>query len=328
MSHRTITPQELIEGVFKPQKIGGIALFILIASVLATSIYSVPADSKAVVLRFGKVLKTVDPGLNFKLPFGIDRKYSVRVKRQQKLEFGFGTPGATNKYQFSSSYDRWGKKEQEVEKSMITGDKNAALVEWIVQYRITDPEAYTFKVRNPEDTLRDSSESVMREVVGDRTIDEVLTIGRQAIESEALEKLQTLADRYELGFEIDQVQLINVNPPAPVQASFNEVNKAQQEREQKINNAKGEYNKAVPRARGEADRSIAEAEGKATQRVNESLGDAKRFQALLTEYLKAPEVTRSRLYYEKMQEVLPRAKNKYIIDEEVKGLLPLLKLNQ
>ena len=188
---------------------------------------------------------------------------------------------------------------------MITGDKNAAAVEWVIQYRISDPEAYLFKVRDPEETMRDASESVMREVVGDRTVDEVITIGRESIATDALVKLQKLVDLYQLGLKIDQLQLKNVNPPRQVQSSFNEVNQAQQDKAKQINVAKGLYNKAVPKGEGEADQKISAAEGEKLQRVNEATGDAERFLALFEEYQKAPEITRQRLYLEKIQEDLP-----------------------
>ena len=210
---------------------------------------------------------------------------------------------------------------------MITGDKNSALVEWVVQYNISDPQAYLFQVRDPEDTMRDASESVMREVVGDRTVDEVITIGRQSIETDALVKLQELVDSYGLGLQIDQLQLKNVNPPRPVQSSFNEVNQAQQQKAEQINVAKGLYNKAVPRTKGEADQKISSAEGDRLQRVNEATGDAERFLALFNEYQKAPAITRKRLYLEKMKDVLPLLKSKVIMNGEASKPLPLLDLN-
>lgn len=295
----------------------GVAALLLIAAI-STSVYTVPAESQGVVMRFGKYVKTVDPGLRFKLPFGIDRKVTLPVKRQLKQEYGFGTSGATNRMQFSSK--------QEQEGCMVTGDLNAATVEWIIQYRIEQPQLYLFKVRDPDDTLRDISESVMRTVVGDRTVDEVITIGRQEIESEALLQLKDVVKKYELGLSIDQVQLKNVNPPKPVQASFNEVNQAQQERERMINVANGEYNKVVPRASGEADQKIQAAEGYALKRVNEAEGDVSRFNAMFAEYLKAPEVTKQRIYIETMQKVLPRLGKKIIIDDEANQILPLLQL--
>ena len=227
--------------------LGGIGI-LLLAIIIFSSFYTVQAEAQGVVLRFGKYVKTVDPGLRFKFPLGIDEVSIVPVRRQLKQEFGFNTPGSTNPTQSSE--------QQQAERNMVTGDLNAATVEWIIQYRIQEPKLYLFKVREPGITLRDISESVMRTVVGDRTVDEVITVGRQEIEAEALAQMQTLVNKYELGLSIDQVQLKNVNPPLLVQPSFNEVNQAQQEREQMINVANGEYNKVVPRASGEAEQKI------------------------------------------------------------------------
>jgi membrane protease subunit HflK len=305
-----LNPAWILRGVI------GIILFIAILSCYST----VPADSVGVLLRFGKFHEIVPPGLRFKLPLGIDHLELVPVQRQLKLEFGFGTGYATNPEQQSP--------EPEEEKSMVTGDLNMALVEWVVQYRIDDARAFLFNVRDPGDTLRDTSESVMREVVGDRTVDEVLTVGRQEIENESLLKMKKLVENYGLGLSIMQVQLKNVNPPAPVQGSFNEVNQSQQEREQMINVANGEYNKAVPRARGEAAQRLSEAEGYALRRVNEARGDADRFTAQLTEYLKAPEVTRQRIYFETMAEILPLFEKKIILDGKTNNVLPMLPLDQ
>ncbi|MCP5517243.1 MAG: FtsH protease activity modulator HflK [Verrucomicrobiales bacterium] len=301
-----------------------IALAVLILLIGARSmVYTVQAEFQGVVLRFGRYAHTVDPGLRFKLPFGIDRVAMVPVRRQLKQEFGFATNGATNPTQYAGS-----RSEQEFERNMVTGDLNAATVEWIIQFRITDPRAYLFNFRDPAETLRDLSESVMREVVGDRTVDEVITVGRQEIESEALVRLDAVVKRYQLGITIDQLQLKNVNPPPPVQPSFNEVNQAQQEREKAINVANGEYNKVVPRARGEAEEKISTAEGYAIKRINEAEGDAARFNALFTEYSKAPDVTRRRLYLETMRDVLPTLGGKIVIDQDATSVLPLLQLNQ
>ncbi len=293
---------------------------IIVVAGVFTSYYTVPADSEAVILRFGKYNRTAAPGLHFKLPFWFETKDVIPVERRLKMEFGFGTKGATNSRQTIPQ-------EWEAEQTMITGDKNSALVEWVVQYRISDPKAYLFQVKDPEDTMRDASESVMREVVGDRTVDEVITIGRQSIETDALVKLQELVSSYGLGLQIEQLQLKNVNPPRPVQSSFNEVNQAQQQKEGQINVAKGLYNKAVPRTLGEADQKISSAEGDKLQRVNEATGDAERFLALFNEYQKAPAITRQRLYLEKMKDVLPSLKSKVIMDGEASKPLPLLDLN-
>jgi membrane protease subunit HflK len=210
---------------------------------------------------------------------------------------------------------------------MVTGDLNAATVEWIVQYRINDPRQYLFQVRDPGDTLRAVSESVMREVVGDRTVDEVITVGRQEIEVFVLQRLQELVNKYEMGLSIDQVQLKDVNPPDPVRASFNEVNQAQQERVQLVNEANREYNKVVPLARGTADQKIKSAEGYALKRINEAEGDATRFNAMFLEYAKAPEVTRMRMYLETMKSVVPKMGKKIIMDANTNQVLPLLQLD-
>ena len=286
-----------------------------------TAYYTVPSDSVAVVQRFGKYLKEVPPGLHFKLPLGIDAATIVPVKRQLKQEFGFSTPGASDPYQGSGSRDR------KRETQMVTGDLNAALVEWVVQYRISDPVKFLFEVREPSETLRYVSESVMREVVGDRTVDEVITIGRQEIETEALTGMQALSTKYAMGISIDQVQLKNINPPEPVQESFNEVNQAQQEKEKLINEARRDYNKVIPLAEGEKDQRIREADGYRLKRINEAEGDVARFSALLAEYSKAPEVTRRRIYIETLQDVLPAIRSKVIVDEQARSILPLLNLD-
>jgi membrane protease subunit HflK len=284
---------------------------------LTSAFYTVPPDSVAVVLRFGAYSSTQNPGLHFKLPFGIDEVRVVAVQRQLKLEFGFASEDATNPDQVPSEPLR--------EKSMVTGDLNAVLVDWVVQYRIDDPKLYLFHVHDPGSTLRDLSEAMMREVVGDRTVDEVITVGRQDIETTALARMREVTKLYEIGVVIDQVQLKNVNPPREVQSSFNEVNKAQQDRENAINLANGEYNKAVPRAKGEAAQKVSEAEGYRLKRTNEALGDAGAFNAVLAEFVKAPNVTRTRLYLETMKEVLPALADTWIVDDSITQLLPMVR---
>lgn len=325
---RDVTPRgnnfplpDLPDLPFSPKLLWAIPVAVLLAVGGWTSFYTVEAEEVGVVLRFGKYERTVGPGLRFKAPYGIERSLKVPVERQMKQEFGFGTEGATNPYQ-ATPPSEW-----HSEKEMVTGDLNSVLVEWVVQYRVDSPREYLFNVREADETLRDVSESVMREAVGDRTVDEVLTIGRQDVETTSLLKLQNLVDQYEMGLRIDQVQLINVNPPRPVQPSFNEVNAAQQEREQVINEANAQFNREVPKARGEAQRTISDAKGYATQRINEAEGDAARFNSVFAEYQKAPEVTRRRLYLETMSEVVPRLGKKIILDEEANRFLPLLNLD-
>lgn len=315
--------KQILSGGHSAGRLITLFLILLLGLGLWTAWYTVPSDSVAVVQRFGKYLKNVEPGLHFRFPLGIDTTTIVPVKRQLKQEFGFSTPGARDPYQSP----RGGQQETKLETEMVTGDLNAALVEWVIQYRVSDPVKFLFEVREPSETLRYVSESVMREVVGDRTVDEVITIGRQEIEIEALTKMQGLSTKYAMGISIDQVQLKNINPPRPVQESFNEVNQAQQEKEKLINEARRDYNKVIPLAEGEKDQRIREADGYRLKRINEAEGDAARFSSLLAEYSKAPEVTRRRIYIETLQNVLPKIRSKIIIDEKARGILPFLNLN-
>ena len=278
---------------------------------------TIPANSVGVKTRFGAYHDLVNPGLAYAIPY-IDEIRTVPTQRLLKLEFGFTSPNATNIYQ--------GDMEPQETETMITGDLNTALVPWVVQYRITDPKLYLFGAREPEKTLRDLSESVMREVIGDRTVDEVLTIGRHDIETSTLKRLADLCSQYGLGIQIQQVQLATVRPPPVVQAAFNEVNQAQQEKQTAINQAWAVYNDAVPNARGQAKEREKQAEAYAFHRVNEATGEAQKFSLLLAEYRKAPEVTRRRLYLEAMQAILPRLQKKIIIDDSLKSILQTLPL--
>ncbi len=294
-------------------------LLALVILVLALgSFYTVEPEEQGVVLRFGEFTSITDPGLHLKIPL-VDQVIKVRTQRQLKQEFGYRTQIAGVRTTYSQA-------DLSDESLMLTGDLNVADVEWVVQYRILDPEAFLFRVRNPEDTLRDLSEAVMRQTVGDRTVNEVLTVGRQEIASLVQDKLQDLLNQYETGLHVEQVVLQNVTPPDPVRPSFNEVNEAEQEREQKINAAQSEYNKVIPRARGEAQQAIQQAEGYALDRVNRAQGEAARFSSLYEEYRRAPEVTRKRLYLETMSTIVPKVGQKVIVDEEAQSVLPLLNL--
>lgn len=294
-------------------------LLLLIA--VGTSLKTIGPEEEGVVINLGKYSRTLEPGLNFIIPFGVEKMYKIPVQRQLKHEFGFRTAssGVRSEYSKSSYAD---------ESSMLSGDLNMADVEWVVQYRIVDSYKYLFKVRNAEKSLRDMSESAMRKAVGDRTVNEVLTIGRQEVASSVEVLLQKLCDDYENGIRIDQVVLQDVNPPEPVRPSFNAVNQAQQERETLINQAESEYNRVIPRARGEADETVQLAEAYALTRVNGAQGEAARFIALYTEYMKAPEVTKKRIYLETMQRMLPKLGNKVIVDEKGNNVLPFLNLDQ
>jgi membrane protease subunit HflK len=296
-----------------------IILGIVLLWFIFSAAYSVDADEVGVIQRFGKYVRTTQPGLHFKLPWGIETIKKVKVQRVFKEEFGFRTakPGIKTEYvrgDFSS------------ESLMLTGDLNSALVEWIVQYRIKDPANYLFKVRDVESTIRYVSESIMRQVVGDNSVDEVIILRRKEIAQQVGELMQQLLDEYETGIDIVTVNLQDVNPPVPVQPAFNEVNEARQERERIINEAWEAYNSIIPKAKGQAEQIILEAEGYATNRVNRAQGDADKFIAVWKEYNKAKDVTRRRLYLEMMKDVLPRLDKKFIIDDNLRSFLPLLQL--
>jgi membrane protease subunit HflK len=307
----------IIQNVFKNLRY--IILAIIIVVLGLNSFFQVDAESVGVVTRFGAFVKTVEPGLNFKIPF-VEKVYLVPVERQQKLEFGFRTetPGVNTVY----SDEDFSK-----ESIMLTGDLNLADVEWVVQYRISDPKQYLFMVREPDTTMRDISESAMRQIVGDRTVNEVLTVGRSEISSQLQILIQDICTEYSLGVQIEQVVLQDVNPPEKVKDAFNEVNRAQQEKETSINQAQSDYNKIIPRARGRALETIQKAEGYATERVNRALGETDRFNKIYAEYMKAPAITKKRIYLETMAEIIPMLGDKIITDEKGQGVLPLLQMN-
>lgn len=292
---------------------------LLIIIFAASSFFQIEPEEVGIITRFGKYTRTVDPGLNLKVPF-IEKIVKVPVERQQKLEFGFRTTSVSS---LRTEYSRAGTRDEAL---MLTGDLNLADVEWVVQYRIDNPFNFLFKVRNAETTLRDISEATMRQIVGDRTVNEVLTVGRTEIASSVEIEMQALCREYHLGVKIDQVVLQDVNPPDPVKAAFNAVNEAQQEKETLINQAKSEYNKVIPKASGQAQETIQKAEGYATERVNNALGEASRFNALYIEYVKAPEVTKSRIYLETMAAVIPLLGTKIITDTDGNNVLPLLQM--
>jgi len=296
----------------------GILIIVGIAFITST-IFTIEPEEVGVVLRFGKYVRTADPGLNFKLPPPFEQVFKVPIQRQLKEEFGFRTVEAGVRTDYS--------KGDFAEESMtLTGDLNVAVVEWIAQYRVTDPYKFLFRVRNIRKTFRDMNEAVLRAVIGDRSVSEVLTVGRQEIEDQVKIRLQELCDQYETGITVDQIVLQDVNPPDPVRPSFNEVNQAEQERERAINEARSEYNRVIPRARGEAEQMIQQAEGYATERVNRARGDAVLFEEVLAAYRRAPDVTRRRIYLETMQEIYPKVNKKLLFSEELQGILPLLQL--
>jgi membrane protease subunit HflK len=306
----------IIQNLLKNTKL--IVIILLLLLIAFSSFFQIDPEETGVITRFGKYVRKVEPGLNMKLPF-IERVYKVPVERQQKLEFGFRTIRAGIRTEYSTS----GYSDESL---MLTGDLNLADVEWVVQFRIDDPYNFLFKVRDPETSMRDISEAALRQILGDRTVNEVLTVGRTEIATNMEELVQQICTEYSLGVKIDQIVLQDVNPPDPVKAAFNAVNQAQQEKETLINQAKSEYNKVIPKASGQAQETIQKAEGYATERVNNALGEVARFNAIYKEYIKAPEVTKRRIYLETMETVLPKLGNKIITDNKGNNILPLLQM--
>ena len=305
-------------GVWRFVATGGL---LLAAILLWSSWFTVQPEETGVIQRFGAVVRTVGPGLHFKLPYGVETVRLVPTARVLKEEFGFRTTATPA-----------GQRTQYADKSfkdvslMLTGDLNVIDVQWIVQYRIEDPIRYLFRVRNTRQTILDVSEAVMRRVVGNRLGSDVLTVGRVAVSTEVKEEMQKILTEYETGVRLVTVELQDVTPPDSVKPAFNEVNEARQDRERTINQAQEQANREIPKARGEATRTITEAEGYAVERVNRASGEATRFRAVLDEYQQAPEVTRRRLYLEALATILPEAKALYVIDHDQKSLVPWLPL--
>lgn len=301
--------------------VGLVVVLIVVLVGLFSSVYTVAPEGRSVIKRLGRVVAIKPPGLHFKLPFGIDRETFIPTEMVLKEEFGFRTLKAGQR-------TRYRKSDLEREESlMLTGDLNVIDVEWVVQYRIFDPDRYMHQVRNPNDAIRDVSEAVMRRIVGNRLGSEVLTVGRVEVALEAKEEIQKLLDMYNLGVRVVTIELQDVTPPDTVKPAFNEVNEARQEREQLINEAEKRRNQVIPKARGEAAQIIAQAEGYRARRVNRAEGEASRFSALLTEYKQAPAVTRQRLYIETMEHVLGQVDRVFVLEGKANAPLPLLNLD-
>lgn len=290
---------------------GGLVTMFVIAIVLigaVTSFYTVQPEEEGVVKRFGRVVAIVDPGLHFKLPFGIDRVRTVPTARVLKEEFGFRTHGVDERTDYRKDPTH------RDESLMLTGDLKVIDVEWVVQFRVSDPDKFLHRARDPVQTLRDTSEAVMRRIVGNSLGSDVLTEKRVAVAAAARDELQRILDRFDVGIQISTIELQDVTPPEKVKPAFNEVNQAEQERERLVNEAEKRRNQVVPLAEGDAKRVVAEAQGYALERVNRARGEAARFQAILEEYRKAPEVTRRRLYLEMVDDVLPQVGALYVLD--------------
>ena len=307
------TPQNI--GKLSPRIIVIIISGILLLIILATSVFIVDQTEQAVITRFGRFIGIKDPGLQFKLPFGIDRNYTVNVRTIQTQEFGFRTMRGGSSPAYSN---------QSNESVMLTGDLNIVDVEWIIQYRVVDPKAWVFNVQERTETIRDVSRSVINMLVGDRAIMDIMGIERSAIEAEALVLMNDTFNEYVIGINVINVRLQNVTPPSGVQEAFEDVNRAIQDRERLINEGQQAYNEAIPRARGDADRLVQEARGYALERVNRANGDVARFNSVFQEYTRAPDVTRQRLYYEMIEEVFMNENGMTIIDRNLSNFLPLM----
>ncbi|MDO8662876.1 MAG: FtsH protease activity modulator HflK [Candidatus Omnitrophota bacterium] len=302
-------------GKYIPWIIFGLLIIIGLRGV----IYSIGPDEVGVMQRFGKYTELSSPGLHVKIPFGIDKVTPIKVEKIFKEEFGGGSSGLVSTRSYGSNLEQ---------SLMLTGDLNILDVRWIVQFKIKDPIKLLFVVRNPVNVIRDVSEIVMRRLVGDYTVDEVLTIKREEVDHLAQVEMQRILDDYQTGVQVITVKLLDVNPPDKVKPAFNEVNEAKQEKEKMINQAWEAYNKAIPKAKGEAERTIREAEGYSLDKINRAKGESERFLVTLGEYKKAPEITRKRLYLEALAEVLPKVKEKYIIDPRQSSILPLLDIGK
>ena len=309
---------------FKGFKLPGAFLIVIVLLALffgKSTFFTIELDEVGVIQRFGKYNRIAQPGLGFKLPSGIEKVTKVKIKRIYKEEFGFKTVQGSSNFRFSNESSS-----QETS-LMLTGDLNVAVVPWIVQYRISNPRDYLFMVKDVKAILRDMSEATMRTVVGDRSINEVIS-KREEIAVAARLMLQKEMDQAQSGINIVTIEMKKTNVPEPVQNSFNEVNQAIQEKEQMIYKAREEYNKAVPLARGEAKRRIKDAEGYAIDRVNRAQGDGAKFTSVYKEYVKAKDVTKKRIYLESMLEIFPKLGAKYIIDSDQKNILPFLNMGK
>jgi membrane protease subunit HflK len=299
----------------------GIVVIALILFGAQSAFYKIETEETGVLLRLGKSIGTAPPGLHMKLPFGIDQVIPVKTGRVLKEEFGFRTQRADVRSTYSS-------REYDDESLILTGDLNVTDLEWIVQYQIMDPVKFLFNVADPQATIRDLSEAMLRIVIGNSKVTDVLTTERERLAIEVQKELQAIFDYYDIGIRLVTVKFQDVNPPKEVRSAFNEVNEAEQQRESLVFQAREQYNREVPKARGVAKSKILEAEGYALERINRATGEAQRFKDLLREYEKAPEVTKKRLYLERMEQVLPEIKELYIIDSDQSGVMPLLPLGK
>ena len=285
--------------------IGGLAILLLVVGAwfVLSAFYVVGPDEEGVVRRFGKWVRTEPSGLHFKFPYPIEKVDLPKVTQVQEISVGRILKEA----------------------KMLTGDENILLVEVRVQYKIKDAAQYLFNVRNVEETIKDATESALRQTIGSHPIDDPLTEKKAEIMDEIQLSLQQMLDHYECGIDIRQVQLQDVNPPQEVDFAFKDVQSAKEEKEQLINEALGYQNDIIPKARGGAEKLIREAEAYREERIKRAEGDASKFLSVLTEYRKAKNVTKKRLYLETMEQILPGIE-KVILDEKAGNLLNVLPL--
>jgi len=281
---------------------------------LLTGIYVVGPDEVGVVQTFGKYSRAAQSGLNYHFPYPIETVKTPKVTEVKRIEIGFRSVGK-NQY-----------KTVELESLMLTGDENIVDAEMIVQYKIKDPEAYSFNFIQPELTVREASEASLRTVVGRHNIDEALTSGKFMIQEETKELVQSILDKYKTGIIVVAVQLQDVSPPQQVIAAFKDVASAKEDKNKMVNQAEGYRNDLIPKARGEAQAMIREAEGYRNARIARAEGDVAKFSAVLKEYRKAKGVTETRMYLETIEEILPNKEKIIVPDAKSGNLINLLNL--
>ncbi|WP_297954452.1 FtsH protease activity modulator HflK [uncultured Desulfobulbus sp.] len=313
-------PPERATGPFSgPGKVVAIVAAFIVLQAAAGAFYTIKPGEVGIVLRFGQFHRTTTPGLHFKIPY-VEEMTKVDVESVRKEEFGFRTRTATA----GAAYDRKG---FDMEALMLTGDKDVIEVAWIVQYKVSDPVLFLYKVRDVAQIVRDASETVTRRIVGNMDFDYVLS-NREILAANARKELQGQLDRLESGVNVLTLQLLDINPPEQVKPAFNEVNIADQDMKRLVNEAEETYNRVIPKARGSAKQIVEEARGYAVERINRANGETNRFQAIVKEYEGAEEVTRQRLYLEAMQEILPQVDQVYVVDAGQQSILPLLDLSR
>ena len=303
---------------------GGMVIWLVLGLVglwLLSGIYIVNPDEEGVVLRFGKYDRTEGPGPHYALPAPIETVYKPQVTQVLRCEVGFRSTGQ------ATTFRQGELRSVPKEASMLTGDENIVNVQFSVQYKISDAVKYLFNISDPTNLVRNAAEAAMREVIGNSLIDSAITDGKLKIQSDATVLLQEVLDRYEAGIQVLAVQMQDVHPPQEVSDAFKDVASAREDKSRIINEAEAYRNALLPQARGEAAAILNKAEAYRVARLRQAEGESRRFDALRQEYEKAPDVTRQRLYYETMEEILAASKDKTLLDSGVSGkVLPHMPL--